>query len=138
MASGKLRDTCTHDASGDSHALLYADANDASGDLTVYAWSTSEDEITVTFETPNLIGNTRISAEKVTSVNMPPASQEFPASIAVSIVVSTAKKLPCTLKIYSMRKCCLCAFSKVQRAKLITREFACTTLTSHLAHLLTR
>ena len=86
VTSARLLDTCTQDTDGTSHVLFYANANDITGGLSVYAWSTRETPLRVGFETPNLPpGSNGVDEEKTTSISGQVAIQEFPTQFAVSI-----------------------------------------------------
>ena len=86
MTSARLLDTCTQDTAGTSHVLFYANANDITGGLSVYAWSTRETELKVGFETPHSPpGSNGVNEEKMTSFGGQAAIQDFPVQFAVSI-----------------------------------------------------
>ena len=67
-----------------THVLYYPSADDVNaGAMTIYAWSPEDHWAGANFETPNILGQNRISEEIFTASNRQPAQREVSPALAV-------------------------------------------------------
>ena len=75
---------CSQDARGRTHLLYYPDANDNTGDLTVYSYTAEDRWAAVRVDTPNIPTDAGgINVERFTRDFAALATQDIPASLSV-------------------------------------------------------
>ena len=82
-----LAGVCNQDVDGVTHVLYYPSADDVNaGAMTIYAWSPEDRWAGANFETPNILGQNRISEEIFTRNYRQPAQREVSPALAVGIL----------------------------------------------------
>ena len=86
-----LAGVCNQDVDGVTHVLYYPSAGgvDNTGAMTIYAWSPEDRWAGANFETPNILGQNRISEEIFTRNYRQPAQREVSSVLAVSVLASS-------------------------------------------------